>query len=205
MEVGSTCQGFRSADEVQLVRLFDNLAETNAPAVTHYELYIQLDQTRCILFSWNPCSSFILFETEQTLLPCRTEAWCSTLCSQNCYHGLPGLSRDFPHHSFLVKPNNAKGCNCRIMFPPSKCFFFLYVLSTLQWGGTGHFQRKKTQIMLSTPSANLLQESVVSKDEALRSAKPSTQNSTPLFFWIFSEPLSSDQWHDGVLHVLRRS
>lgn len=35
MEVGSTCQGFRSADEVQLASVFDNLAETDAPALTH--------------------------------------------------------------------------------------------------------------------------------------------------------------------------
>lgn len=35
MQVGSTCQGFGGADEAQLVRVFESLAETNGPALTH--------------------------------------------------------------------------------------------------------------------------------------------------------------------------
>lgn len=136
MEVGSTCQGFRSADEVQLVRVFDNLAETNAGALSHFKNYmLQLDQTPCILLSLKSCASFILLKLSKICYPAGLEAWCLTLCSQICCHELSGLPPSFLLN-LIVQKAVTVGSN---VLPHKSVFFSFTVVSTLQPGETVHF------------------------------------------------------------------
>lgn len=149
------------------------------PLLSHIKNYtLQLDQTRCILLS----GMYSLWNWEKICYPCRVGGLVFDPLLPKL---LPWATRPFVRFpaSFLLNLIAQKVVTAGNNVFPHQTVFFLFfaVLSTVEPDRTGHFQRTKAQIMLSTPPAKLLQESLISKDEAPRSVKPTSPKLRPLF------------------------